>query len=99
MKENTNLHKETTELRKYYETLQIDLISLLDEVELPEIEEKLSIDNFNDYIVKLQKFFEIISREKEQNNLSDRKKRTICLLKDAFNQFKLPEIPEYVIEF
>lgn len=89
-----NIHKETTELRKYYETLQIDLISQMDEVELPEINEKLSINNFNSYIEKLEKLFEAFSDE-EKRNLSEQKRLTLSILKQAFQEYRIPPYTSY----
>ena len=83
------MHKETTELRKYYETLQIDLISLIDEVELPMINEKLSIDNFNSYIEKLETFFEEFTADELKSN--EQKILTLNILKQAFHDYKIPE--------
>lgn len=93
--ENSNIHQEATELRKYYETLQIDLISLLDEVDLPEMNEKLSIYNFNDYISKLEKFFIDFKHEKQESNLSEQKRMTLNLLKKAFLDYKIPKLELY----
>lgn len=94
LQENSTIHRETTELRKYYENLQIDLISLLEEYEIPEIaNEKLSIYNFNSYIDKLNKFFET---HRDNENLNEESRSTLNILRTAFQSYKIPIQPEYL---
>jgi Zn-finger domain-containing protein len=84
---NNDLIKETTELREFYESLQIDLISILNGVDIPDIDEKLSIDNFDSYFARLQAKYSETPQTSEQ---LDRRQRFLSVLRKAFQDYQTP---------
>ena len=61
---------------------------------MPEINEKLSINNFNSYIEKLEKLVEAFPDDEKQN-LSEQKRLTLSILKQAFQEYRIPPYTSY----
>lgn len=53
-RENQAIAQKNNNLNEYYESLRNNVISLLEHVRLPNTEEKLTADNFESYVAKLQ---------------------------------------------
>ena len=54
LQEDEAIIQKNNNLNEYYESLRNNVISLLENVRLPNCDEKLSPDNFDSYIAKLQ---------------------------------------------
>lgn len=85
LQRNNDLIKETIELGEYYESLQIDFISILNGLDIPNIDEKLSIDNFNSYFDRLQtKYVEMTCKRSEHRQMF------LSVLQRAFQDYQIP---------
>ncbi|XP_025017274.1 myelin transcription factor 1 isoform X2 [Tetranychus urticae] len=88
-RENQQISKQTAYLTEYYESLRNNFISILDNVRVPNLEEKPSTDNFDTFLNELSQLF--------TESYKDENKAIFTSMKQALQDFPVttPQPPNY----